>query len=85
MYVPLEKPKKNTSPTSKQKSRAVANSVLQRKSNVKQGIGFVDNRNEFMEQRKLQEIANNRLDVKQATQLPVMGDTYSTLQLAGLG
>ncbi|MBL4706919.1 MAG: hypothetical protein JKY48_00570 [Flavobacteriales bacterium] len=37
MYEQVEKPKEN-------KSRAVANSVAQNKSNVKQGFGFVDNR-----------------------------------------
>ena len=37
MYAQVEKPKEN-------KSRAVANSVAQKKSNVKQGFGFVDNR-----------------------------------------
>jgi hypothetical protein len=39
MYEQVEKPKEN-------KSRAVANSVAQRKSKVKQGFGFVDNRPE---------------------------------------
>jgi hypothetical protein len=37
MYVQIEKPKEN-------KSRTVANSVGQKKSNVRQGFGFVDNR-----------------------------------------
>lgn len=37
MYAQVEKSKEN-------KNRAVANSVGQKKSNVKQGIGFVDNR-----------------------------------------
>lgn len=37
MYAQVEKPKEN-------KGRAVANSVAQKKSNVKQGFGFVDNR-----------------------------------------
>jgi hypothetical protein len=37
MYEQVEKPKEN-------KSRAVANSVAQKKSNIKQGFGFVDNR-----------------------------------------
>lgn len=39
MYKQVEKPKGN-------KSRAVANSVTQKKSNGKQGFGFVDNRPE---------------------------------------
>lgn len=37
MYEQVERPKEN-------KSRAVANSVAQRKSNEKQGFGFIDNR-----------------------------------------
>lgn len=45
MYEQVEKPKEN-------KSRAVANVVAQKKSNGKQGFGFVDNRSEFSMQRK---------------------------------
>jgi hypothetical protein len=36
------------------KSRAVANSVGQKKSNVKQGVGFVNNRPEAIQMKKLQ-------------------------------
>ena len=43
MYSQVEKPKEN-------KSRAVANSVTQKKSNVKQGFGFVDNRQQSVAQ-----------------------------------
>jgi hypothetical protein len=50
MYEQVEKPKAN-------KSRAVANSVAQKKSNVRQGFGFVDNRPEAIMQKKLQEVA----------------------------
>jgi hypothetical protein len=49
MYERVEKPQEN-------KSRAVANSVAQKKNNVKQGFGFVDNRTEMMTQRKKQDI-----------------------------
>jgi hypothetical protein len=52
MYAQVEKPKKS-------KSRAVANSVAQKKSNVKQGFGFVDNRPESIAQRKMQSIINS--------------------------
>jgi len=52
MYEQIERPKGN-------KSRAVANSVSQKKSNAKQGFGFVDNRAEAVTQKKLQEMANN--------------------------
>jgi len=49
MYEQVEKPKEN-------KSRAVANSVTQKKSNVKQGFGFVDNRPEAIVQKKQKEL-----------------------------
>lgn len=47
MYEQVEKPKEN-------KSRAVANSVAQKKNGVKQGFGFVDNRPEHIVARSLQ-------------------------------
>jgi hypothetical protein len=47
MYAQKEKPKEN-------KNRAVANAVALKKSNGKQGFGFVDNRHETVVQRKLQ-------------------------------
>ena len=50
MYAHVEKAKEN-------KSRAVANSVGQKKSNIKQGAGFVDNRKETSQ---LQLIGRNR-------------------------
>jgi len=51
MYAQIEKPKEN-------KSRAVANSVAQKKSNGKQGFGFVDNCAEKIECNKVQKLAN---------------------------
>jgi len=51
MYEQIEKPKEN-------KSRAIVNSVTQKKSNVKYGFGFVDNRPESIAQRKMQSQAN---------------------------
>jgi len=48
MYEQVEKSKEK-------KSRTVANSVGQKKKNVKQGFGFVDNRPEAIAQRKLAE------------------------------
>jgi len=56
MYAQIEKPKEN-------KSRAVANSVVQKKNSAKQGFGFVDNRTEAVAQRKLQDIANNNSQI----------------------
>ena len=58
MYAQVEKPKDN-------KSRAIANSVAQKKSNGGKSFGFVDNRPEAITQRKLQEMANNNLGAKQ--------------------
>ncbi len=52
MYAQQKKPKEN-------KSRTVANSVVQKKSNVKQGLGFVDNRTETYLQRHINAKVNN--------------------------
>lgn len=67
MYAQVVKPKGN-------ESRAVANSVAQKKSGVPQGFGFVDNRPEAIAQRKLQEIANSNPKIQQAVQLPINSD-----------
>lgn len=48
MYAQVNKPKKNKSET-----------VVQKKNNIKRGIGLVDNRSEAVVQRKLQEIVIN--------------------------
>lgn len=48
MYAQVEKPKEN-------KSRAIADSVDQKKSNGKQDLEFVDNRTEALTQRKLKQ------------------------------
>ena len=69
MYAQVEKTKEN-------KSSAVANSVCQRKNNMTQGFGFVDNRPEAVTQRKLQEMASSP-QAKQDAQLQAMGDKYS--------
>ncbi len=52
MYVHKETPKGN-------KSRAVANFVVQKKGNGKQGLGFVDNRMIVEKQQKLQMMINH--------------------------
>lgn len=56
------KPKEN-------KSRAVVNSAALKKSGVKQGFGFVDNRPEAITQRKLQVMLNSKTRVNQVPQL----------------
>ncbi len=58
MYAQVEKQKENTSSADRRKSRATSNSVDQKRSNRKQGFGFVDYRPEAVAQRKLQEMAN---------------------------
>ena len=58
MYEQLGKPKKY-------KSRAVANSVTQKKSYGKKIFGFVDNRSEAVEHRKLQSSMHNGIVQKQ--------------------
>lgn len=69
MYAQVEKPKEN-------KSRAVANLVAQKKSNVKQSFEFVDNRPETVAQRQLKEMVKNSPQVKQAAQLLTSADNY---------
>ncbi|GEM_PF-6969716 len=56
MYEQVEKPKEN-------KSRAVANSIVQEKNYEKQGVGFVDNRPEAILQRKKQRMTNGTSQV----------------------
>lgn len=59
MYEQVEKPKEN-------KIKAVADSVVQKKSDMKQGFGFVDNRPKVQSQNFLQSIINRkRTDVVQ--------------------
>lgn len=59
---------------------SVANSVAQKKSKVKQGFGFVDNRTEAIVQRKIQEISNNSTQSRPAAQLQTMTDNSSSQQ-----
>ncbi len=68
MYAQIEKPKEN-------KTKAVANSVAQKKNNGGQGLKFIDNRPEAITQRKLQKMDNNRPQVKQTVMLQAMPDT----------
>ncbi len=70
MYAQVNKSHEN-------KSRAVANSVAQKKSNVKPGFGFVDNRPEAVAQRIPQEMAKNSPQVKQAAQSQSMATNKS--------
>ena len=63
MYAQMEKPKEN-------KSRAVANSVAQKKNNGKQGFGFADNRPEVVSPQKLQQsIISKKANVIQKKQM----------------
>lgn len=73
MYVQVEKPKEN-------KSRAIANSVAQKKSSEKQGFGFVDNRPETVAQKKLQQVVSNRRQAKHTPQLQAMESNHYAQQ-----
>jgi hypothetical protein len=63
MYEQVEK--------SNNKNRAVANSVAQKKSNEKQGFGFVDNRSESIAQRKILGMLINAQSPAQDTNLTI--------------
>lgn len=67
MYVQVEKPKEN-------KGKAVANSIAQKKNNMKQWVGFVDNRPEAIEQRKRQKSFKNSVQEKTECKLFGMSD-----------
>lgn len=56
------------------KSQSVANEVSQKQSGSESTFQFVDNRPEAVAQRKLQEMANNSLQVHQVAQLQAMAD-----------
>ncbi|NOQ28162.1 MAG: hypothetical protein GQ564_22600 [Bacteroidales bacterium] len=58
MYAQVKKPKENSFPTNRHESQAVANSVVHKKGDVKQGFMFIDNRPEALAQRKLKSIIN---------------------------
>jgi hypothetical protein len=59
MYTPAEKSKENSFPKKREETRAVANSLSQKKSNEKQDIEFADNRTKAIAQRKFQLMINN--------------------------
>lgn len=75
MYAQIEKSKEN-------KSRVVANSVAQKKSEERQGFGFVDNRPEAIEQRKIELIMNRNQEgkVKNRTLNQYVVQAFSTIQ-----
>jgi hypothetical protein len=66
--------------TPENKSKSVTNTVSQKQSSGKSIFQFVDNRPESIAQRKLQEMANNSPQVKQAAQLQSMLNNYSAQQ-----
>ena len=70
MYAQVVKPKEN-------KSLSVDNAVSQKQGNVGSVFQFVDNRPEAIAQRKLQDMANNSPQSKQATRLQAMTDNNS--------
>jgi len=70
MYAQKEKPKEN-------KSRAVANSVGQKKSNVKQGFGFIDNRNNCSLNKIIQKNGKEPPTTDERTKSAVVGDRHT--------
>jgi len=66
--------------TQENKSQSVANAVSQKQSSAESTFQFVDNRPEAIAQRKLQEMANNSPQAKQADQLQAMVDNYTAQQ-----
>lgn len=66
--------------TQENKSQAVSAADSQKQSGGESTFQFVDNRPEAIAQRKLQEMANNSRQAKQATQLQAMADNHSAEQ-----
>jgi hypothetical protein len=71
MYEQVEKPKDN-------KSRAVANSAAQKKSNAEQGFGFVDNRPESKQIIQLQKTINESIQCVAVTKKITKGGKKAT-------
>lgn len=67
-----------------QLSRAVGNSVAQKKSNEKQGFGFVDNRTESIAQRKVQKISNCNTSMRRCVERNVFLQNKNMHQCAQL-
>ena len=63
--------------THENKSQSMANAVSQKQSGGESTFQFIDNRPGAVAQRKLQEMANNSPQAKQATQLQAMADHYA--------
>jgi hypothetical protein len=59
------------------KNQSVASAVSQKQSGGKSTFQFVDNRPEAVAQRKLEKMANNSPQARQAEQLQAMADNYS--------
>lgn len=62
------------------KNQSAANAVSQKKNGAESTFQFLDNRPEAVAHRKLQEMANNCPQEKQAAQLQTMVDNYSAQQ-----
>jgi hypothetical protein len=66
--------------TVENKSKSVASSAAQMQTSGEATFEFVDSRPESIAQRKLQNMANNSSQAKQAAQLQATADTYSAQQ-----
>lgn len=76
MYEQIEK--------TKEKSRVVANSISQKKSNVKQGFGFVDNRIETKRKTLLTKELSNSNKEKSSTSTTIQGRFYPPIPEQGI-
>lgn len=66
--------------TQENKSQSSSSAVSQMSSSSESTFQFIDNRPETVAQRKIQEMVNNSLQVKQANQLQAIADNYSAKQ-----
>jgi hypothetical protein len=77
MYEQIEKPKEK-------KSIAVANSVAQKKSNVKQGFGFLDNRPKMTQLKSVQKMTNINPQVMQLAESKKSSDKAMAKSMANV-
>ncbi len=70
----------HTDKTQDDKDKSIVNTIAQKQNNSGATLQLVDDRPEAVALQKLQETANNSLQVKQTTQLQAMADGYSAQQ-----
>ena len=70
----------HTDKTQRNKSQSVAGESAQKQSSGEPTLGFIDNRPEAVQMRKLQEMANNSPQAKRTPQLQATADNHSIQQ-----